>query len=268
MQDAPTRPVLFFSDVHLGVAGSSPERVPWLVELLQEAKTSVSEVYILGDLFDFWFEYKHAVPKGFFGVLRALADIADAGIPVTYLSGNHDYWVGSYLRRELGFSVFHEPIERRIQGRRIYLAHGDGLGPGDIGYRILKQILRNRVCIALYRILHPDIGIPLAHRVSAVSRQHTARREILIPRIFRDIALPQFQVGFDVVMMGHVHEPVHIVKSGPPSQEFLVIGDWLDHYTYVLMEEGQFRLMRRNPGKEPQVIATEPPPEIEGLTRS
>lgn len=255
-------PVLFFSDVHLGVPGSSPQRVPWLIDLLKYARTGVSEVYVLGDLFDFWFEYKHAVPKGFFGVLRALADLVDAGIPVTYLGGNHDFWVGSYLGKELGLSVSDDPIEKRIQGRRLFLAHGDGLGKGDLGYRFIKKVLRNRVCIALYRALHPDVGIPFARLVSAVSRKHTAAREILIPRIYRDIALPHFRDGYDVVMMGHVHEPTHILRESE-GQEFLVIGDWLDHFTYVLMEEGRMRLMRWNPGGEPEQIATDPPPEIE-----
>jgi len=257
------RPVLFFSDAHLGVPGGSPHRVDWLLQLLRRARSRVSHVYILGDLFDFWFEYRHALPKGHFQFLRGVAELVESGIPVSYLAGNHDYWVGSFLENELGLTVHDDPIERTIQGRRVFLAHGDGLGKGDLGYRIMKVILRNRVCIALYRALHPDIGIPFAYRVSALSRKHTSAREVLVPKLYRDIALPHFEEGYDAVIMGHVHEPTHITVKGSPEREFVIIGDWLDNFTYAEMENGRFRLMKWNPDGEPTRVAEEPPPKIE-----
>jgi len=258
--DRAGRPVLFFSDVHLGVPGRSPDRVDRLLRLMASARGRVAEVFILGDLFDFWFEYRHAVPKGHFRFLRGLADLVDSGVPVTYLAGNHDFWVGSYLKKELGLSVSDEPIERRIQGRRIFLAHGDGLGKGDLGYRVLKAVLRSRLCIALYRALHPDLGIPLAYRVSSISRGHTGQREVLLPKLYRDIARPRLREGFDGVIMGHVHEPAHFA-GGDPAGDFVIIGDWLDNLTYVEMEGGLFRLMQWNDDGPARLIASSPPPE-------
>ncbi|MBU1701858.1 MAG: UDP-2,3-diacylglucosamine diphosphatase [Candidatus Eisenbacteria bacterium] len=252
---------LFLSDLHLGVASDVPERVAWLLDLLHQARHRVSEVYLLGDLFDFWFEYHRAIPKGYFHFLRALSALVDEGIPVTYLGGNHDFWVGPYLERELGIEVFDRPVERQIQGRRIFLAHGDGLARGDNLYRVLNKILKNRFCIALYRLLHPDLGIPFAHWVSNISRRHKLVREILLPRLYQDIALPRFEAGYDAVVMGHVHAPAHIRRKDPLGEkEYIILGDWIKNFTYMEMEGGRFRLMRWNPQGESRLCAPESPP--------
>ncbi|MBD3336468.1 MAG: hypothetical protein GF355_13225 [Candidatus Eisenbacteria bacterium] len=262
-------PLLFFSDVHLGVDTDSGQRLDWLLELCHRARDRAAGVYILGDLFDFWFEYRRAVPKGHFRLLRGLAEIVDAGVPVTFLAGNHDFWVGSYLKSELGLAIFDEPITRELQDRRVYLAHGDGLGPGDTGYRIMKKVLRHPVAIALYRLLHPDLGIPLAHRVSAVSRRHTLAREVLLARIHRDIAVPLFQAGHDAVMIGHVHEPAHIREEAPAgSRDFIVLGDWMKSFTFAEMEGGKFRLYRWNAAGDPILVPSEDAPPAGSATRS
>lgn len=252
---ARTGPVIFISDAHLGAPSGDPGREERLGSFLDSLRGRIAGLMIVGDLFDFWFEYRHAIPKGHFRVLRAIADLRADDVPVLYFGGNHDFWAGTYLKEEIGIRVTDEPMTFSIQGRNVFVAHGDGLGGGDHGYKILKKILRNRLCIALYRSLHPDIGIPLAYRVSALSRRHTEPREILIPKLARDIALPRLGNGVDAVVMGHVHEPTHIrYRAG----DFIVIGDWLTNFTYAALEEGTFSLCRYRPGAEPAII----PPEI------
>ncbi len=248
-------PVVFVSDAHLGAPAGPLERARWLVTLLEGFVGSVGGLLIVGDLFDFWFEYRHAIPKGHFPVLRALAEIARTGVPCLYFGGNHDFWAGSYLRDEIGLTVAQEPRSFQIQSRRIFVAHGDGLGQGDNGYRALKRLLRNRAAIALYRSVHPDIGIPFAYRVSALSRRHTEPREVLIPKLARDIAVPELRRGHDAVVIGHVHEPTHLRL---PSGEFLIIGDWIENFTYAVLEEGKLALRRfRPPGGPPETLAVE-----------
>lgn len=246
-------PIFFLSDAHLGAPIGSADREDTLIALLRECRSTAAAIFLLGDLFDFWFEYRMAVPKGTFRIGRELGLAVEAGIPVVYLGGNHDFWVGSYLSHELGVRVFQEPITLRLQGRVIHLAHGDGLGPGDNGYKVLKKFLRHPVAIALYRFIHPDVGIPLAHRVSALSRRHTQAREILLPRIVRDVATPRIQGEITAMIMGHVHEPVHYRQEG---KDFLIIGDWITNFTHVRMEAGEFALYRLEEGKQVRV-----PPE-------
>jgi len=244
-------PVVFVSDAHLGAPVGPAERGDWLVALLESLSGSISGFFVVGDLFDFWFEYRHAIPKGHFRICRALAEIVRTGVPCIYFGGNHDFWAGSYLEEEIGFAVAQEPRSYDIQGRRIAVAHGDGMDRGDRGYLLLKRILRSRLCIELYRTLHPDIGIPIAHRVSALSRRHTEPREVLIPKLVRDIAAPRLRDRHDAVVIGHIHEPAHLRLT---DGEFLIIGDWITNFTYVVLEEGQFSLRRYRPGAEPEII--------------
>jgi UDP-2,3-diacylglucosamine hydrolase len=250
-------PVVFVSDAHLGAPAGPPERTAWLVEFLERLPGKIGGLLVVGDLFDFWFEYRHAIPKGHFRVSRALHQIVCTGVPCLYFGGNHDFWAGSYLEHEIGLSVTQTPRSFEIQGRRIFVAHGDGLGKGDLGYRFLKKILRNRLAIALYRSVHPDIGIPFAYRVSTTSRRHTEPREVLLPKLVRDIAKPHLAEGHDAVVIGHVHEPTHIRM---PQGEFLILGDWLESMTYAVLDEGRFSLHRFRPGKKSESIAVEEQP--------
>lgn len=264
MNDQP-QSVYFISDAHLGSGPDHEMRVRTLVALLRSFHRDAEAVYVLGDLFDFWFEYRHAVPRGHFQVLRALAELVEAGIPITYLGGNHDFWSGSYLSREVGLDVSQHPITREHQRRRLFLAHGDGLGPGDTGYRILKAILRHRIAISLYRTIHPDLGIPLAYRVSKTSRQHTAGREVLLDRMARHVVTPRIRAGDDTVIVGHIHDPIHL--TGPGKTEFVIIGDWLENFTYVRLTGGVLYLQRfresedADGGFATERIAPEPWPE-------
>lgn len=251
-------PVLFISDCHLGSPAGPPQRAAWLVEFLESLPGRIGGLFVVGDLFDFWFEYRHAIPKGHFGVCRALAEITRSGVPVLYFGGNHDFWAGSYLRDEIGLQVAEGPRTFELQGRRVFIAHGDGMGGGDAGYKILKRILRSPVAIALYRSIHPDWGIPFAYRVSVASRRHTEPREIIVPRLCREIALPALQRGHDAVVIGHIHEPTHLRLA---DGDFLILGDWLENFTYGVLQEGRFRLLRRRPGFEIGADL-EVPPEV------
>jgi UDP-2,3-diacylglucosamine hydrolase len=254
--------VYFLSDAHLGGGPEEDNRRRILLQFLSGLHGSADHLYILGDLFDFWFEYRHAVPKGHFRVLRALADLVEDGTPVTYLGGNHDFWCGSYLSREVGLVVHQRPLSITRQGRRIFLAHGDGLGPGDHGYRLLKAILRSPLAIALYRTIHPDLGIPLAYRVSKASRQHTKALRVILRDLSRHVAGPRFAKGYDAVVTGHIHDPQHL--RGPGERDFLIIGDWLVNFTYVRLEGGQFVLERFREAAAPEPIEASPWPS--GLT--
>ncbi len=244
--------VSFIADAHLGSGEDCLHRQQMLVELLASLRPQISHLYILGDLFDFWFEYRHAIPKGFLGVLRSLADLVDAGIRVVYLGGNHDFWCSTHLRNEVGVEIHSRPISVVHQGRRIFLAHGDGIGPGDVGYRMLKGLLRNPVAITLYRLIHPDVGIPLAHRISAASRRHTRERIFYLRRFSQHVVRPQFDAGHDAVIVGHVHDPIHLVDCH--GRDFLIVGDWLDHFTHVRLQGGRFCLQRFRPGAPAEVI--------------
>jgi UDP-2,3-diacylglucosamine hydrolase len=237
--------VCFVSDAHLGSGTDSDARGRALAEMLASRRDSLTHLYVLGDLFDFWFEYRHAIPKGGFAILHALADLVGRGVSVAYLGGNHDFWCGSFLEREVGLRVHQHPISVAHQGRRIYLAHGDGIAPGDTGYRVLKAVLRNPLAIALYRTIHPDLGVPLAHRVSLASRKHTRERAFYVDRFSRFVVAPRFADGHDAVIVGHVHDPLHL-RDGR-ERDFLIVGDWLESFTFVVLEEGRFTLCQRRP---------------------
>jgi len=252
------RPIVFVSDAHLGSAAGRPDREDLLIHLMRELRGSAAALFVMGDLFDFWFEYRHAIPKGTFRIARALADLVESGVPTAYFGGNHDFWVGSFLRQELGLAVFDEPATAVLQGRRVRLAHGDGLGPGDGGYKALKRVLRAGWAVSGYRSLHPDLGIPFARRVSAFSHRHTEAREVLLPRVLRDIGRAHLRDDVTAMVMGHIHEPAHFQGDG---RDFLLIGDWMDNFTHVRLERGAFSLYRLDGDGERHVrIPPEPFP--------
>lgn len=251
------RPAFFLSDAHLGGRGTPPDHEESFLALLHEAREQAGALFLLGDLFDFWFEYRHAIPKGSFRVSRCLADCVDLGIPVFYLCGNHDYWVGSYLRDELGVSAFPGPITVRLQGRDIRLAHGDGMGRGDTKYKILRKILRNRLAIAAYRSIHPDVGIPLATGISNAGREHKHDQDILFPKLLKHVARRHLRDGVTGMVMGHVHDPVHFRSD---RLDYLLIGDWLKNMSHVRLLDGAFTLYQKVDG-EHRTIPGRPFPE-------
>jgi len=251
------RPAFFVSDAHLGGRGTPPGHEESLLALLHDAREQAGALFLLGDLFDFWFEYRHAIPKGTFRVSRCLADCVDSGIPVLYLGGNHDFWVGSHLRDELGIHVFSGPVTVRVQGRDIHLAHGDGMGRGDTKYKILRRILRSPLAIGAYRCIHPDVGIPLATGISNAGREHRHDQDVLFPRLLKHVAARHLQGGVTGMVMGHVHDPVHFRSD---RLDYLLIGDWLRNMSHVRMQEGALTLYRKVGGKH-EPIPSRPFPE-------
>jgi len=233
--------VYFVSDVHLG--GSPPEeerrKRDRLDGLLDRVERDDASLYVLGDLFDFWFEYRTVVPRTALGLLARLDGMARAR-PVAYLGGNHDFWMRDFLARETRIEVLEDGVTLHAQGRRARLFHGDGLGPGDTGYKLLKRVLRNPLAVRLYRWIHPDLGIPLALKSSGVSRGHAGDRKVDVESLFRHVAEPEFRRDADAVLMGHHHVAVHLERA---AGEMLILGDWFEKYTCVRLTAGKFSLL-------------------------
>ncbi len=237
----PAEAVFFVADAHLGAEPRESEaaREERLHEFLNGLPGRATSLYIVGDLFDFWFEYRTAIPRRHFATLAALRHLHDAGVALTYLTGNHDFWLGSFLSEEVGIETGSGPVVLETQGRRVWLHHGDGLIAGDLGYRVLRRVLRNPVSIALYSLLHPDLGIPLAHLVSRWSRGSRGEKPLEAERLWREIATPRFAEGFDAVMVGHFH---HVYERREAGRELFLLGDWLNRFTYAVLEGGVIRL--------------------------
>ena len=231
----------FISDIHLGLGKRDEEREKEqrLLEFLTSIKSSAEQLFIVGDLFDFWFEYKTVIPKGFHRTLAALQEFTDRGIPVHYLAGNHDFWMGNFFQDELGMELHLEPFEVTVDGKRVYLHHGDGLSDGDLGYKIIKPILRHRFNVWLYRWLHPDIGVKLARRSSRTSRDYTTNKHYGEEKGMVEFATKKIQQGIDIVIMGHRHKPsVLNIENGM----YVNLGDWISYNTYGVLERGVMRL--------------------------
>jgi UDP-2,3-diacylglucosamine hydrolase len=231
----------FVADAHLGQGSEDSNRVRErdLLAFFDRVASERAALYVVGDLFDFWFEYGHAIPKRFVRVLAALGALARSGVPVTYLGGNHDFWIGDYLRRELGVAFTDQPMSLDIQGRKLFLAHGDGLGPGDHGYKLLKRVLRNGAARFLFRWIHPDVGIPIASATSHTSRHHAPRPKRGERELRRLLAEPRFAEGYDAVLLAHLHRPIHDRTEG---KDFIVLGDWITSRTVAKLENGRFQL--------------------------
>ena len=238
--------IYFASDFHLGIPDhdSSLEREKKLVAWLEMASADAAEIFLMGDLFDFWFEYKTAIPRGYARLLGKLAEITDAGIPVHLFRGNHDMWAFSYLQEETGIQLHREPEFRTFNGKNFYLAHGDGLGPGDHGYKFIKKVFANPVNQWLFRMIHPDLGISMALFWSRKSRSAALQKEkkeeernlrLINERIaFHSKEMVMQHPDLDYLIYGHYHYPVETQISGKAVQ--LVLGDWLTHFTYAVFD--------------------------------
>jgi len=239
----PTPAAFFVSDAHLGAEPKEREaaREALLHQFLDSLPGRAGSLYVVGDLFDFWFEYGTCIPRRHFHTLCALDRVRRAGIPITYLGGNHDFWLGPFLERELGIVVHHGPLTLETQGRKLWIHHGDGLIGGDLGYRILKKVLRHPLSISLYRLVHPDLGIPFAAWVSKQSRVSRDARQLDAGLLLREIAQPRFDEGYDGVMIGHFH---HALEHREGSRDFVVLGDWIERFTFAVLHEGVLSLER------------------------
>lgn len=242
------RPLVFFSDVHLGAPSldDDREREQHVIQFLEQAMLQDAETYIVGDLFDFWFEYRHAIPRANIAMVAALKSLTASGLRLHYLAGNHDLWIGDFFRDDLGIQIHHNALKIETPHHRIYVSHGDGAAPSDRGYRFLKRILQSRLNIFLYRLLHPDLGIPLAKHLSQVSRDK-GRLPNPWEQEYRQFAHDRFAEGHDVVIMGHTHYPMHEITGG---KHYLNLGDWITHFTYCRIDNAEISL-RQWPSEEP-----------------
>ncbi|MFC1606886.1 UDP-2,3-diacylglucosamine diphosphatase [Candidatus Latescibacterota bacterium] len=242
--------VAFIADAHLGIGNDNEKRSETVAAFLRWLHGRISHLYIVGDLFDFWFEYKSVIPCTAPHVIFELYNLIQSGIEVTLFAGNHDYWLGPYLRDSVGVKIVLDEAVVEHQGLRIYLHHGDGLYPDDHGYRLLKRILRNKLSIYLYGLLHPDLAARIARLTSKTSRKYLAPPVGYDERyasLFREIADTRLKDGYDAVIYGHSHVPLHEQR---PDGKLILLGDWFFHNTYVILENGEFTLSTMNDSAE------------------
>jgi len=239
---------LVFSDVHLKASPADRPRHREFVDFLRGfSPDNFDRVICLGDLFDFWFEYRHVIFSSYFDVLRAFADLRDAGVELHLVCGNHDFWAGRFLRDELNFHIHHDGVTLPFGEQRVHLVHGDGVNPADRGYRIYKRFARNPLVIGLFRLIHPDWAMKIAQGVSHSSRtllQAEDPAEGPEAKAIRRHAEGILAAGdADVVMCGHAHAPCDVAcetQEGPGR--YINTGDWLAHRSYVVWDGSAFTL--------------------------
>lgn len=237
---------LIFSDVHLDASDTSAHSE--FIHFLRTIDPAITRrIVILGDLFDFWFEYRHVIFSGYFHVLRALADLRDQGVEFHLVCGNHDFWAGAFLRESLGMEIHPAPVEMDFGPRRALLVHGDGINPQDWSYRLYKRLARARPVVWLFGLLHPDWAMGIARGVSHGSRAltHVEDRatgpEVTAQRAFAQDVLSRGEV--DTVICGHTHFPLLETHAGPHGEGLYInTGDWLHHRTYVIWDGATFSL--------------------------
>ncbi len=246
LNPASNQKIYFASDFHLGVPSPevSLEREKKIIRWLDECKKDAHTIFLVGDLFDFWFEYRSTVPKGFTRFLGKLSEISDAGINLVIFTGNHDLWMFGYLDKELGAKVIYDPIDVSIHHTKLFIGHGDGIGPGDKGYKFLKKIFRNRFFQWCFRWLHPNIGIGLANFWSGKSRAQANDTEQRF--MGEDEWLWSFakemekQKHYDYYIFGHRHLPLDL-EVGEASK-YINLGEWLNYCTYAVYSDGKIEL--------------------------
>lgn len=231
----------FASDFHLGTDGrfSSKERERIIVRWLDSIATDAESLYLVGDVFDYWFEYSKVVPKGYVRLLGKLAELRDGGMPIFYFTGNHDMWMFRYMEDEMGIPILRQPVRREIGGRKMLIGHGDGLGPGDYGYKFIKAVFSNPLCQWLFARLHPNTGLRLMRFFSGTSRQHTADEQgFLGPDSEHLIAYCEQvlqQEHIDFFIFGHRHLPIDYTLSNGRSR-YINLGDWLEYNSYAVFD--------------------------------
>ncbi len=238
--------VYFISDFHLGIPSmaESMQREKRIIRFLNEIQPNCQELYIVGDIFDFWFEFKTVVPKGFVRLLAKLADYTDNGIPVHVFHGNHDLWQFGYLEQEIGCVVHSKPIIKTIAGKKLYIGHGDGLGPQQYKFKLILSIYRNWFFQRLFAFFHPNIGIGIANWFSHKSKQKTytdnhsfyGENEFLIKHARSFLVFEKI----DYFIFGHRHLPM-IYPLNKDSQ-YINLGDWIEYDTYLMLDESGIEL--------------------------
>ena len=244
--------IYFASDAHFGLQGpdESLPREKLFVKWLEKIRNDASEIYLLGDIFDFWFEYRRVVPRGYTRVLGKIAELTDNGIPVHFFTGNHDIWVFDYLPVETGMIIHKGPHIAELHGKKFYMAHGDGLDEADKGFRIMRRIFTNPTLQWLFARLHPNFAIWFGHKWSHRSRYS---KELITPfqgedkeehMIFANRMLEKQH--FDYFVFGHRHIPLDLPLKNQTSR-YINLGDWLWHFSYAVFDGNTMEVRKYEP---------------------
>lgn len=235
----PEKKIYFASDFHLGVPDdeSSLGRERLIVRWLDEIKTQAHSIYLLGDIFDFWFEYRHSIPKGFIRFQGKLAELRDSGIPVYFFTGNHDMWMFDYFPKELGIPIYRGPVELVSPKHKLLVGHGDGLGPGDYTYKVLKRFFNSSFCQWLFARIHPNLGMAIAQRWSRHSRiSNIKKQEEQFKGEDKEYLLSYCRETektkhYDFYVFGHRHLPLDLKVN--ESSRYINLGEWVHFTTYA-----------------------------------
>ncbi len=239
--------IYFLSDIHLGASYISNSRAHErrVVEFLRSIRSDAKEIYLLGDILDYWYEYKNVVPRGYVRFLGELASLSDAGVKITWLTGNHDIWLFDYIRNEIGVELIDAPyIERVIAGKRFVLAHGDRLGYRKPGFKFICKLFRNKLCQKMYAAVHPRWTIPLAHGWSSSSRDSGEAWDL---DKFEDFIInnaKSINAEADYIVMGHYHVMLNR-KIENTETSVIVLGDWISNNSYGCFDGKQFTLKKQ-----------------------
>lgn len=244
--------IYFASDFHLGVPNEEDSnlREKRIIKWLDQVSKDATEIFLVGDIFDFWFEYKHAIPKGFVRLQGKIAELADKGIPIHVFIGNHDMWMFDYLPKELGIQLHREPIIRTFQEKKFFIGHGDGLGPGDRGYKMIKKMFASKLCQWAFARLHPNFGIGVANYWSKKSRQksHIEDKKFLgedeewLVLFCKDYL--QKDPSIDYFIFGHRHLPLDIQLN--ESSRYINLGEWINYNSYAVFDGEHLSLTNFN----------------------
>lgn len=241
--------IYFASDFHLGAPNTkqSLEREHKIIRWLESIADDAAAIFLVGDIFDFWFEYKEVVPKGFIRFQGKIAELRGKNIPIYFFTGNHDMWMFGYFTEELGIPVFRKPQVLEVSGKKLYIAHGDGLGPGDHTYKFLKKLFENKICRWAFRQIHPDLGIRLAKAWSGKSRIQSTTSET-DQFLGDDEWLWQYskeveeKTHHDFYVFGHRHLPIdQLVKN---TSRYINLGEWVKYFTYGVFDGKVFELKK------------------------
>ena len=232
----------FASDFHLGIDArlTSRERERQLVRWLEKVAPEAEQIFLVGDIWEFYVEYKSVVPKGSVRLLGKLAELRDGGLDIEFFTGNHDLWMGRYFEEELGILTHRQPILREINGKTCFIGHGDGLGPGDTGYKILKKIFTNPTCQSLFRLLHPDFGGALGQFWSGKSRDKNLQEDLKFlgaegEWLIQYCERKSRSVEVDYFIFGHRHLPIDWLLSNGKTR-YVNLGDWMRWNTFAVLD--------------------------------
>jgi len=251
-----TKKIYFLYEFHLGAPdyASSLEREKIIVKFLDEIKNEASEIFLVGDMFDFWYEYRKVVPKGYVRLLGKLAELSDAGIQLHFFVGNHDMWMKGYFQKELKIPVYFDPKEFEWNGKKFLIGHGDGLGPGDHGYKRIKKIFRNPACQWLFGILPPVIGVGMANYMSHRSRLQTTEEKFLgEEREWLIIYCKEMlqKTAYNYFVFGHRHLAIDYRLN--ERSRYINLGDWMRYFTYAVFDGNDLEL-KSYTGNEDKII--------------